>query len=485
MKEIIRNKNIIILILIVLLGAFLRLYRIRELGTFRGDQAIELSGAADILEGKFRLIGIKTSISEIHNGAVMYYMLAPFLFIFNYDPVAGSTLQTILSLSSIILIYMISRLYLSEKKALLASFFLSASSLLVHYSRQTLLAQYPLFFCGLAIYLFLRIVKKFQISYCLFLGFLMGFMLQIHYSTIVVLFCMIITPFFLLERRRLLIYFLCIFLGFAIGLTPIILFEFRHEFFNSKMLLSFFSHQTESTIVYFNQLNYWLDVLTSLFFGGNKLITIPYLFTLIYGLITFRHKITDLEKILIIQIFIMIVFTIFFVRISVLHYAIAAFIPIFILSSNIIIELANKYFRKLANLIVFLLFMIFFTTQIPSLGLSDNHGWNMTPGWTMPAAKKTAQIIMQDIGKNKYNVAMLIDAENQGLPLRYFLEFGNNLPLMINEYDKADFLYIAVEPDLDLQKVDMYEIHAFGGYQIGKVWDVKDGIRLYRLDKKS
>jgi len=68
-----KYKTLILFIAIILIAASLRLYRINQLGTFLADQAIELEGTYQILQGKFTLIGIKTSVSEIRNGAVMYY----------------------------------------------------------------------------------------------------------------------------------------------------------------------------------------------------------------------------------------------------------------------------------------------------------------------------------------------------------------------------------------------------------------------------
>ena len=84
-----KKRVLICLLFILILGSFLRFYRIRHLSTFLTDQAIELAGSRQILKGKLTLIGIKTSISEVRNGAVMYYLLAPFLYFFKYDPIAG------------------------------------------------------------------------------------------------------------------------------------------------------------------------------------------------------------------------------------------------------------------------------------------------------------------------------------------------------------------------------------------------------------
>lgn len=115
---------VLILVLVIFLGSILRFYRMRELSTFLADQAIELSGAVQILQGKFTLIGIKTSVSEIRNGAVMYYFLAPFLYLFRLDPIAGGVLQSFLSLSTVTMVYYLGKKFNDEKGGIMAAFYL-------------------------------------------------------------------------------------------------------------------------------------------------------------------------------------------------------------------------------------------------------------------------------------------------------------------------------------------------------------------------
>lgn len=76
---------------------------------------------------------------------------------------------------------------------------------------------------------------------------------------------------------------------------------------------------------------------------------------------------------------------------------------------------------------------------------------------------------------------MLIDGENQGLPLRYFLDLTDNPPLAVESYDKAQILYVVTEPNLNINNVQMYEISAFGAFEIEKSWPIENGINLVKL----
>jgi len=80
---------------------------------------------------------------------------------------------------------------------------------------------------------------------------------------------------------------------------------------------------------------------------------------------------------------------------------------------------------------------------------------------------------------------MIVDAQNQGLPIRYFLNIWNIAPLSVNQYDKAKYLYILSQPGILLEKIKIWELSSFGKYNIDKTWPVQNGFTLIRLSKKS
>lgn len=459
-------------LLIVTFGGFLRLYRIGDLGTFLTDQAVELSGARDILHGKFTLIGIKTSNSELRNGAVMYYSLAPFLSIFNFDPVAGGVLQTLLALGTIALVFVLSPV---------ASALLALSPLLVIYSRQTLLAFFPLFFDVLGLFLIYKIVCKPNRFYYFFLGTLLGFSLQIHYSVISVLIFSLIFPIFFLNRKHWIFFYTFWIAGFIFGFFPMILFELRHDFFNIRMLLKYLQafHQPNATVSLFG---FWQETIAALFLGNNKNLATIFIFLFPTLIVYFWKKLNILERLCIAQIICTLIFTIVFQRdlrppiILIAHYGLSAFTPIFILCASFLCRLLPR-----TLLIISLLFLVYL--NFSAYGLANNHGYTMSEGWTLQGVKKSAQIIQSDNQGKNYNVVMLVDAQNQAFPLRYFLNDTNNPPLKIENYSGADFLYVIVRPNLDLKSTHIWELDSFGSYTIGQIWEIQNGYRLFRLEK--
>ena len=441
-------KSLLLLLLIIFMGVVLRFYRINTLATFRSDQAIELNGAYEISRGKFSLIGIKTSNSEIRNGAVMYYLTVPFLLLFENHPLAGSVLQTMLSLATAAVLYLLLGKE-NKRTALTAAFLVAASALLVRFSRQTMLAFYPLFFSGFALWLFSKLNEKFDKKSVFALGLILGFMLQIHYSTFTVVLSALLFPF--------------------------LFFELRHEFFNTKMLWAFVSSSSSAPMASFNHFVYWQKVVAGFFFGENFVFAGIFIICLLLWLTRRRSALKQIEKISLLAIASNVLFGLVFVKTYTPHYAVAA-VPALVAMTAIFIT-------GVAGRLAPLLLAIFFLINFPGYGFSDNHGWTMADGWNQSGIEKAADTIYEDALNGQFNVAMLVDAENQGWPLRYFLKIRGKEPQAADKYDRAETLYLVSEPGIDLDNIKMWELTSFGAYTIGNQWEIQNGYVLYKLQK--
>ena len=68
MEKIIKNKERILLVVILLLASFLRLFHISEYQTFLGDEGRDVLIAKGILEGDFTLLGPRASAGDFFLG---------------------------------------------------------------------------------------------------------------------------------------------------------------------------------------------------------------------------------------------------------------------------------------------------------------------------------------------------------------------------------------------------------------------------------
>jgi 4-amino-4-deoxy-L-arabinose transferase-like glycosyltransferase len=100
------------IIVIILIAAILRFWRLEALTTFGGDQGYDFLIVKKILEGDLTLLGPKigpyNQLGNLYLGPAYYYLLAPALFLFHLDPIGAAFLTVILSLCTIFLIYLIS-----------------------------------------------------------------------------------------------------------------------------------------------------------------------------------------------------------------------------------------------------------------------------------------------------------------------------------------------------------------------------------------
>ena len=95
-------------LLSILIGAsFLRLYRISDYMTFLGDEGRDAIVAREILQGHFTLLGPRASAGDFFLGPIYYYMIAPFLFLTNYDPVGPAIMVALFGVGTVFLVYFV------------------------------------------------------------------------------------------------------------------------------------------------------------------------------------------------------------------------------------------------------------------------------------------------------------------------------------------------------------------------------------------
>lgn len=412
----------------------------------------------------------------------MYYIYAPFLYLFNYNPIAGGIVEILLSLSAVFVTYRIGRRFINIRVGLLAAFFIAASPLLVKFSRQNLLAFSPLIFSAVSLYVLLLLAKQYRWYYAAFLGFILGVALQVHYSTLSLFVAAALFPIFFFTTRQKTTYFLTLLIGFLVGFFPLLLFEFRHEFFNTKMLVAHISRGESETIEIGRSVLYLVDAVSQYFFGGKIILTVVAISLLLFFLHLQKKRLTRNEAVFLLQIVGTILFVIFFVRQTVPHYIINAVIPFALLFSTVLDRILYSSKRIFAY---FLFAMMYFLISFSSYGFGDVNGWTMDPGWNLPGVEKASRIIFEDVTVTDFNLVMLVDAENQGYPLRYFLTVWGKQPLPVEQYDTPQHLYVVARSHEDLTKVQLFEVTSFGAFTIEKTWDIQGNYRLYRLGKAA
>lgn len=205
------------IIIILLVALFLRTYRFRELSSFSFDEARDdLLEREMILQKKLTLLGPETRIGDkiIYFGPLHYYLMAPALAASHFDPVGPAFLTIALGVLTTVLIYFLTKSYLS-------TLFYAVFPLAVIYNRWAWNPNTIPFFCSMSLLFFFK--KRYFLS-----GFFLGLAVQLHPVSWLLLF------FFRQHWRP-------VILGIFLGISPIILFDLRHNFLYLRGYLGLFS----------------------------------------------------------------------------------------------------------------------------------------------------------------------------------------------------------------------------------------------------
>ncbi len=263
-----------ILLAIVLIGVFLRTYQATSRFDFAHDGDLYSWIVKDIVVNKhFRLIGQITSSEGIFIGPLFYYSLVPFFLLTNMEPTGGIILMTLLSVATIFSFYFVFKKIFDETTGLIAALIQAVFLTRVLHDRwvvptnTTSLWEVWYFYC---------ILMLARGNYTVFpiLGFLIGTIWHVNFSEAPIL---ALIPLSIILARKIpkLKDLLKGLIGFIIPSIPLFLFEFKHNFIQSKSFINSFLHDqgggsgVEKLVHVLSEVNYNITGLFLYPFRGN------------------------------------------------------------------------------------------------------------------------------------------------------------------------------------------------------------------------
>jgi 4-amino-4-deoxy-L-arabinose transferase-like glycosyltransferase len=196
---------------------------------------------------KFPLIGPPSSIGEVFLGPFYYYLVAPFLWIFQSNPIGLAIGVGLLSIAATTLIYYMVSKIASRQVAVIFSTLIAFSSLFVDIGRFSWNPNLLPYFAFITITLFfLSLHGKRKLLYALMFGIVFGLSFQLHHLAALLSVPIVLYFIMFLCRKKdwktFLIPFISL-IGFGLTLAPFVLFELRHGFINMHNLFSLFTKQ--------------------------------------------------------------------------------------------------------------------------------------------------------------------------------------------------------------------------------------------------
>ncbi len=234
-----QSAPIVILVIILLFGAYLRLYRIPEYMTFLGDEGRDMLVIKRmIVDHKFTLLGPTASVGGFFLGPIYYYFMLPFVWISGMNPAGAAAMVAIFGILTIYLLYRTGKDMFDEWVGLIAAALYAVSPVVIAYSRSSWNPNLVPFFSTFLIYLLWKITLPGKQKLLFWAGIMLGIGLQLHY---LFLFLFPVTFLWLLlyGRKIPIKFYLLGVMGFIVGYGPFLAFELRHGFPNTIAISNF------------------------------------------------------------------------------------------------------------------------------------------------------------------------------------------------------------------------------------------------------
>lgn len=488
------------LLLILCFAVFLRFYNLENSMMFQGDQGRDAIVVANIFKDLDPVfIGPVTSIGNMYLGPFYYYFMLPFLFLSYPSPIGPVYAVAGLSVLTVYLLFKITKELFDKKTAMLATIFFTFSAGVVNLARFSWNPN-PAPFFSLLMFYFSYLAWKKNTKYWLLVSVCFSVLIQLHYVTLLslsgagIVFLMQLmekikknkNKFFKNEKNFIKHILLAIFI-FILSLTPLFLFDLKHDFLNaksfSKILIKEESFDLQrkkgrqgfSAITKFFTIDLKDRASQVLFepsFGVNN-INHPLLFIVlissVFYVIRNKAKLKDGEKVLL-AFLIPGVIGVGVYQHQVYEHYIAYLFPFVYIFYGLFFA---KFKNKLIMLALFLPFLVIFILNNRSRYSIKNSDW------TISDIEATTREIYKRIEENeKYNIVLLSASKDlYGMNYRYFLSTYDNEPVRVEDHHSAEKLFIINEEKVEKNVLDsqIYEIVVFPNKKIIETFEMKKG----------
>ena len=496
----------VLLTFILLIASFFRLYKIEAYMTFLGDEGRDMIAIYNILHGDLTLLGPASSVGGFFLGPIYYYFAAPFLFLANYNPVGPSVMVALFGIATVYLVYKLGKEFFSEKVGLAAAFLYAISPVAIVYSKSSWNPNIVPFFSVVTLY-FLYKGKEKNNKILLFLsGLTFGVLMQLHYLATFIGAVMLLFIFFsslsgVKEKIKSFKIFLknslIVFSGFFLGFLPFFVFELRHNFLNTKNIISFI-FSSEETGLSLSLLSQVWHVLERAFPGlvfnyplssqyhvySEEFLIVWFLLSIFLGLSSIAFFLFSIRKHLtsgknlffLLWLFVpLILFGLY--RKDIYDYYLGIIFPLpFLLVGNLLYSLSAK---KLGSLKIFAkLLGIFLLVVIVLLNIHRNP-FSRGPNHQVNQARVTTSFVLSKTEGKPFNFG-LVSGGNSDHAYRYFFKLAGREPVTILNPQQdpqrktvTDQLLVVCEvADCHPLGNPAWEIAGFGRAEIEAEWKV-------------
>jgi 4-amino-4-deoxy-L-arabinose transferase-like glycosyltransferase len=435
-------------------------------------------------------IGPPSSIGEVFLGPFYYYLMAPFLFLARFNPVGLAVGVALLSVAGIYVGYLIVKKEVSGFAALVFFLLITFSAELVRVARFSWNPNLLPYFAFITLYFFTQAIaekNKNRIAHTLLFGLFFGLSFQLHH--LAGLLALPIAVYFIFELIRkknpsLFIVPLASLGSFLLTLAPLGVFELRHQFLNTKNLISVF---TKQNIVSSGPLYARLYDINGTFIETALHIQMPGYISLLILLIVIAVAIWKLTKkynaFVAVNILAIVLYLFGFSRVNstlIPHYYNAIYLSLYFLIAYIVCP--DKENKK-NNLIIYSFIYFFIILFIALQATSYEFLWSK--GQYQDAnPKKVGKYIFEQMGSEKINLTTYPTDFTSRDCYQYFVELNGGKVVDGSSPEVTNTLFVICDKQpCRVIKSDSWNIQMFGEAKVDTMKMI-DGIYVYKLIHK-
>jgi len=492
-----------ILIAILAVGAFFRLYKIDGYMTFLGDEGRDSIIVRRIFtEAHPPLIGPGTSVGNMYLGPLYYYMMAIPLLVAGFSPLGPAVMVALLGIATIAFVWWTGRSWFTKTAGLIAAGLYAISPTVITFSHSSWNPDIMPFFALLSVYSIWKVWQKRKYNWLIVLGISFAFVLQSHYlgllllPTLFLFWVLTIAKLKSTENQKMEIHkflrkSLFGLLIFAILMSPLLIFDLRHNFMNTKAFYNFIL--TRDTTI-----------------SGSPLIALskaPQVFNLINrSLVAGKNALASVVSSVIITLGIIYVLARSFImrknfKIKPEYWLLISWLSFGIMGLALYkMEIYDHYLGFIFP-VPFLLIGIFtakllkdgIITKILAVGIISylivvsllQNPFRYEPNRQLKRSQDVAAEILKLSGGKPFNLAVIAE-RNYEDGYRYFLELWGSTVLHADRWDPAtisDTLFVVCENDpstCDPARSPKAEVANFGMSVVEDKWSI-DGVIIYKL----
>ena len=470
--------ELIAILAILAVAAFVRLYRIDQYMTFLGDEGRDAVAMRDIVLLKHvPLIGPGTSIGNMYLGPWYYYLTAPFLLLAGFSPVGPSIQVALIGLLTIVLIWWIGRQWFGRVPALLISTLYSLSPTIIISSRSSWNPNITPFFALLTIYGIWKVWRLVYWRWLIVAAISFAFVLNSHYLGLLLLPTISFFIFLAYQKfknSKTNFYLLFSIFVFLALMSPLLWFDLRHDWSNFKSIKTFFTDR-QATVNFKaykalpNIWPIWQDISVSLLSAKNKPVGITVAAVLVLGWLWLAtHRPSKDFWFLSTWLITGLIGLGLYKQHIYDHYYGFLFPAPFLLLGFIIDEFKKLKLLTIPFILILLIIMV------------TNSPLRYSPNNQMAHIREISGFIAQESAGRPFNLA-LIAKRNYDAGYRYFLQL-NRAPYFTIHQELTDQLFVVCEePVCEPIGNPLWEIAAFGWAKVEKQWEFPWGVKVFKL----